>query len=104
MSLKSLALTVSPTFFLLLSTSADDWPQGRGPIGDDVSGEPGLNLDWSQKTPPLLWTFRQAGAGYSAPTIVGSTLYCQGAAEGSDFAFALDTETGKLKWKQLLGK
>lgn len=39
----------------------------------------------------------------TSPTIVGGTLYCQGAAEGSDFAFALDTKTGTLKWKQPLG-
>jgi outer membrane protein assembly factor BamB len=35
---------------------------------------------------------------------VGTTLYCQGAADGNDFAFALDTETGNLKWKQILGE
>src|ERR1044071_4301527 len=106
MSLKSFFLTVAGRVLLLLSAlsaSADDWPQWRGPNRDDVSRETGLNLDWSQKKPPLLWTFNQAGAGYSAPTIVGATLYCQGAAEGSDFAFALDTQTGKLKWKQALG-
>jgi outer membrane protein assembly factor BamB len=68
-----------------------------------ISKETGLNLDWSEKKPPLLWTFKQAGAGYSSPTIVGGTLYCQGAADGSDFAFALDTKTGSLKWKQPLG-
>ena len=50
------------------------------------------------------WTFRQAGVGYSAPTIVGTTLYGQGGADGSDFAFALDTQTGNLKWKQNLGE
>jgi outer membrane protein assembly factor BamB len=89
--------------FLLSCALADDWPQWRGPDRDDVSRETGLNLDWSQKKPPLLWAFKQAGAGYSAPTIVRSTLYCQGAANSNDFAFALDTETGKLKWKQPLG-
>ena len=84
--------------------NAQDWSQWRGPNREGVAKATGLNLDWSQKKPPLLWTFRQAGAGYSAPTIVGTTLYCQGAAEGNDFAFATDTGTGKLKWKQNLGK
>jgi len=82
---------------------AQDWPQWRGPNRDDVSKEKGLNLDWSENKPPLLWVFRQAGAGYSSPTIVGDTLYCQGAADSIDFAFALDTKTGMLKWKQNLG-
>ncbi len=98
---------VTFTVVLLAGTikevKAQDWAQWLGPNRDGVSKETGLNLDWSAKKPPLLWTFRQAGAGYSAPTIVGTTLYCQGAADGSDFAFALDTKTGKLKWKQPLG-
>lgn len=82
---------------------AQDWSQWRGPNRDGVSKETGLNLDWSKNKPPLLWVFRQAGAGYSTPTIVGTTLFCQGAMDGNDFAFALDTKTGNLKWKQPLG-
>jgi outer membrane protein assembly factor BamB len=79
------------------------WPQWRGPNRDGVSLETGLHLDWSATRPPLRWAFKQAGAGYSSPTIVGSTLYCAGAADGSDFAFALDTASGRLKWTQKLG-
>jgi len=86
-----------------IEVHAQDWPQWRGPHRDGVSKESALLLDWSDKTPPLLWVYREAGAGYSAPTIVGTTLYSQGAAEGYDFAFALDTGTGTLIWKQNLG-
>jgi len=84
-------------------TKAQDWPQWRGSDRAGIVKKTGLNLDWSEKKPPLTWTFRQAGAGYSAPVIVGTTLYCQGATDGSDFAFALDTKTGNLIWKQDLG-
>lgn len=87
-----------------METIAQDWAQWRGPNRDGVSKETGLNLDWSEKKPPLAWVFRQAGAGYSSPSIVGNTLYCQGAADGNDFAFALDAKTGTLKWKQVLGE
>lgn len=83
--------------------NAQNWPQWRGPDRDGISKEAGLNLDWQAKKPALLWTFRQAGVGYSAPVIVGNTLYSQGASEGKDFAFALDTQTGKLIWKSVLG-
>jgi outer membrane protein assembly factor BamB len=86
--------------FVGAAAPAADWPQWRGPNREAISRETGLNLDWSAKKPPLAWTFKQAGAGYSAPTVVGTILYCQGAADESDFAFALDTETGQLKWKQ----
>ena len=84
-------------------TKAQDWPQWRGTNREGVSKETGLNLDWTQKKPPLSWIFRQAGFGYSAPTIVGTTLYCQGSSNEKDFAFALDINTGNLKWKQELG-
>ncbi|MDR2038932.1 MAG: PQQ-like beta-propeller repeat protein [Bacteroidales bacterium] len=87
-----------------MESEAQDWPQWRGPDRDGISKETGLNLDWSESKPPLLWVFKQAGSGYSSPSIVGTTLYCQGAADDNDFAFALDTKTGNLKWKQSLGK
>ena len=87
-----------------IDVKAQDWPQWRGPNREGIVKATGLNLDWSEKKPPLLWTFRAAGFGFSAPTIVGTTLFCQGAADGSDFAFALDTQTGQLKWKQILGE
>jgi outer membrane protein assembly factor BamB len=88
----------------IMESNAQDWSQWRGPNREGIFKGTNLNLDWSAKKPPLSWTFRQAGAGYSAPPVVGTTLYCQGAADGSDFAFALDTKTGNLKWKQNLGK
>ena len=74
-------------------TNAQDWSQWRGPNREGVAQRAGLNLDWLQKKPPLSWTFQQAGAGYSAPVIAGTTLYGQGAADGNDFAFAIDTQT-----------
>jgi outer membrane protein assembly factor BamB len=103
-----IGFSVIVTFGLLVMTgigvNAQDWPQWRGANREGVSKEAGLNLNWSEKKPALLWTFRQAGAGYSAPVIVGTTLYGQGGADGNDFAFALDTQTGKLKWKHNLGE
>ena len=86
-----------------INLKAQDWPRWRGLNQDGVSKETGLKLDWAASKPSLLWTFRQAGSGFSAPTIVGTTLYGHGAAGGKDFAFALNTQTGALKWKQELG-
>lgn len=86
-----------------MEMKAQDWPQWRGPNRDGVSKEANLHLNWEEKKPSLLWTFRAAGAGYAAPVIVESVLYSHGAADGDDFAFALDTKTGQLKWKQRLG-
>ena len=87
-----------------INSKAQDWLQWRGENREGIVKQAGLNLDWTQKKPSLLWTFRQAGAGYSAPVIAGTTLYCQGATDEKDFAFALDTKTGNLKWEQILGE
>jgi len=87
-----------------MNLTAQNWSQWRGANRDGVlKTTTNLNLNWSEKQPPLLWVFRQAGLGYSAPVIVGTTLYCQGAVDEKGFAFALDTKTGNLKWKKELG-
>ena len=88
----------------VMEVKSQDWAQWRGENREGVVKAAGLNLDWAQNKPPLSWTFRQAGMGYSAPTIVGTTLYCQGAVDEKGFAFALDTQTGNLKWKKELGR
>ena len=87
-----------------MSVMAQDWAQWRGPNREGIFKGANLNLDWTAKKPALLWTFRQAGSGFTAPTIIGTTLYCQGADDTNDFAFALDTQTGKEKWRQNLGE
>lgn len=101
---KSVIVLVVIIAVSVMESKAQDWPQWRGQNRDGVINNTGVNPDWTENKPPLLWTFREAGAGYSTPAIAGTMLYCQGAADGNDFAFALDTETGKLKWKQELGK
>ena len=88
----------------MLITLPDDWSRWRGSNIDGVVNNANLNLNWSEKKPALSWVFRHAGAGYSGPAVVGTTLYMSGAAEGDDFAFALDTKTGNVKWMQILGE
>ncbi|MDR0573579.1 MAG: PQQ-binding-like beta-propeller repeat protein [Tannerella sp.] len=102
-SIKFLIIMITMPTIFGMESNAQDWPQWRGFERSGVSKETGLNLDWSNKKPSLSWTFRESGAGYSSPAIVGTTLYCQGATDNNGFAFALDTKTGNLKWKQGLG-
>jgi outer membrane protein assembly factor BamB len=82
---------------------AQDWAQWHGPNRDNINRESGLNLDWATKQPSQAWVYRAAGMGYSAPTVAGGTLYCQGAENRQGFAFAIDTATGREKWRQQLG-
>src|SRR5262249_57396 len=81
-----------------LLVQAADWPQWRGPDRTDISKETGLLKTWPKGGPKLLWTYRDAGGGYSGPAIVGARLYLQGAVDGKDCLFALDVQNGTRLW------
>ena len=87
----------------LLPAQADDWPQYRGPDRTDVSREKGLLQDWPKDGPQLVWTFQDAGVGYSGPAIVGNRLYTMGGRGADEYVIVLDVATGKEVWSQKLG-
>src|SRR5579864_82964 len=76
-----------------------DWPQFRGPERDGVSMETGLRKTWPEGGPPLLWTYKDAGLGYSGPAVVGDRLYLAGARRtpagdrDREYVFGLDLKT-----------
>ncbi len=67
-----------------------DWPQFRGPQRDGVSHETGLRKEWPEGGPPLVWTYAEAGLGFSGPAVVGDRLYFSGGRGDSEFVIALD--------------
>ena len=69
----------------------DDWPQYRGPARNDVSAETGLLQEWPAEGPRLLWTYTDAGVGYSGPAVVGKRLYTIGGRGETEHLIALDT-------------
>jgi outer membrane protein assembly factor BamB len=91
------------TWLLAVAANADDWPQYRGPDRSGVSREKGLLKGWPEKGPKLLWTFRNAGLGFSPPSIVGQRLYTMGTRGKVDFLYAIDTATGEELWATELG-
>jgi outer membrane protein assembly factor BamB len=80
-----------------------DWPQWRGPNRTGVSLEKGLLKSWPEKGPPLAWTFKDAGLGFSAPAIVGDTVYLLGTRDNHDIILALDAAKGTEKWTAKIG-
>jgi outer membrane protein assembly factor BamB len=77
---------------------ADDWPQWQGPDRTNVSKETGLLKTWPAGGPKLLWTFENAGVGYSSPAVVGDRLYTLGQRGGQEFLFCLDVASGREAW------
>lgn len=88
---------------VLSATIGADWPQYRGPNRDDVSKETGLLTVWPKDGPKLLWTFDNAGVGYSGPAIVGERVFLTGGRDDKEFVFAIDLKTGKEQWAAEIG-
>src|SRR5712692_4174909 len=93
----SVAACIIPAcgFALISPLPAADWPQFRGPDRDGVSKETGLLKNWPKDGPKLLWTYSNAGVGYSGPAIVGDRLYTIGARGNTEYVIALDLN-GKM--------
>jgi outer membrane protein assembly factor BamB len=89
---------------LCISTACGaDWPQWRGPERTGVSNETGLLKSWPEKGPKLLWTFKNAGEGFSSFAVVGPTLYTLGTRDGNEIIIALDVAKGTELWSATIG-
>jgi outer membrane protein assembly factor BamB len=83
---------------------AADSPQWRGPNRDGVIPETGLLTEWPEEGPPLVWTARGLGEGYSAVSVVGARIYTMGEDKKSSYVRALDAKTGEVVWSTPVGK
>ena len=99
----NLRITSLACVFLFCCTAvvADDfdWPQWRGPDRDGKAAEQKLLRQWPEGGPPLKWSFRNAGRGYSAVSIAGGRVYTMGARDGVCYALCLDADSGELVWE-----
>jgi outer membrane protein assembly factor BamB len=80
-----------------LVTSAEDWPQFRGPSGQGVSAEQGLPLQWGESK-NIRWKTPVAGRGWSSPVVAGDRVWVTSAVEDRDLSLlvlAFDIETGR---------
>lgn len=109
---RSLLALLTLTLALTLST-ANDWPQWRGPHRDGISMETGLLQEWPKDGPKVRWKRTDIGAGFSTPVVVGGKVYLQTSPdidplvpnpEADEFTLCLDEKTGKELWKATIGK
>lgn len=88
-----LAFSIFPAF-------GDDWTQWRGNSRDGLSKETGLLKSWKPEGPKLLWTAEGLGEGHTSPSVVKGSVYGMGLIEGGEYVWAVNTATGKMRWKQ----
>jgi hypothetical protein len=90
-------LTAVTVATLATSTSAQDWPQWRGPARDGaITGfrEPAT---WP-KTLAKRWQV-EIGAGYAVPLVVGERIYVFARQNDDEVMMALDPRSGKTIWR-----
>ena len=92
-----LALALAVSFSSILH--AADWPRFLGPEGTGICREPGLNLDWSQKSPAKLWSIPfSSEEGYSGPIVVKGVVYILDNKGADGLVRALDLKSGREIW------
>jgi outer membrane protein assembly factor BamB len=80
-----------------LASSADHWPQFRGPTGDGQSPAKGLPLKWSE-TENVKWKTAIHDKGWSQPVIWGDQIWLTTATSNGTalYVLTLDKNSGKV--------
>lgn len=89
---------------------AEDWPQFRGPNRDGVSKEKGLLESWPAEGPPLEWSAKGLGGGFSTVSVAGDRIYTLGNMEDKNkkrgqlsYLVAMSRKDGKQLWTSEVG-
>ncbi len=84
-------------------TSAEVWPDYRGPLGDGHAIATGLPLKWSE-TENVRWKTPIPGRGWSSPVILGGQIWLTTATpDGTKMSvICVDRETGKILLNRVL--
>ena len=105
-------LFASLSFLALIATQlvAEDWPQFRGPNRDGVSNEKDLLQSWPAEGPPLEWSVKGLGGGFSTVSVAKDRIYTLGNAPDKEkkrgqlsFLVALNRKDGQQVWTSEVG-
>jgi outer membrane protein assembly factor BamB len=80
------------------NVNGSDWPGWRGADQSNISPDTGLLKSWPEGGPKLLWTYENAGNGYSSHAVVDGKLYTLGARHSRELLICLDAKTGAEIW------
>jgi outer membrane protein assembly factor BamB len=89
---------------LVAPVVANDWPQWRGSLRNDISTETGLLKSWPPSGPRLVWKAKGLGNSYATVSVVGDRIYTAGDKADGNFVVALNAADGKQVWAAKLGK
>ena len=75
-----------------------NWPAVYGPYYNSTSLETGLNVDWKDQLPPILWK-AEVGLGYNVPLIQDNRVYIHDRIKDEERIVCFDANTGSEHWK-----
>ena len=99
---KRAAVTIWLLFGAVAVTTAENWPQWRGPLMNGISGEKGLPVRWS-KTENITWQLAMPAWSGSTPIVWGDRIFLNVADGDALYLWAVDRTRGIPIWKQSLG-
>ena len=97
-----LAFTILASL-VLMSATAPDVAQWRGPNRDGIYNETGLMKRWPDGGPKLIWHFDELGDGHTSAAVNSKGIFTTGMIDGNGYLFAFNN-AGKLLWKKQYGK
>jgi outer membrane protein assembly factor BamB len=84
----------------LLTLSAGDWPEFRGPERDSRLRGVRIDTDWSAHPPKQVWRQR-VGPGWSSFAVIGDRLFTQEQRGDEEAVVCYDATTGQERWAHL---
>jgi outer membrane protein assembly factor BamB len=78
--------------------ASDEWFQWRGPNRNGISPDAGLLKEWPKEGPPLLWTAKDLGSGFSSIVISKGRIFTLGRIDDGEHLIAIDGQTRERLW------
>src|SRR5947209_2196617 len=85
-----------------ISAVAADWPQWQGPERNGISRETGLLKEWPKDGPPLVWTAKKLGGGFSSPSVAGGRIFGMSYRGDNEVIWALGEKDGQEQWSTIV--
>lgn len=89
----------APTAAVAVVDNGASWPEFRGPLGDGLSKETGLNKAWQTKAPKLIWKTSLSDDGYAGPSSAAGLLFLVDHQGGNDIVRAWKLSDGTEVWR-----
>lgn len=90
---------IAVAMLLVVNIWAADWPKFGGPDGNFIAPDTGINKNWSQKPPEVLWKVPLGDQGYAGPSVADGKVFIIDHAGSEDIVRALNLQTGEEVWR-----